>query len=513
MALATIARVTKLRRVKRRTAEFRAASTEYTRPACPDRIGSFIPWASRGRLKEPTHLEPITTELERAATEPIEVCISVPPRHGKTTTILYAIAWLLARDPTLTVLYVSYGHGFAAKQVRKIRDIAIGIGLRMGDVRRRDEWTTLEGGGVKAAGIGGQLVGEGFRLVIVDDPHKNRAEVESRQIREGVITAFREDVYTRQDPRGTSFVVIHTRWHEHDLIGELVRPSEEGDDKPFRHINIPAISVVANDGGYGEQETALAPQLWPLEKLRAFRAKIGPYAWWSLFMGSPRPRGGALFGDVHLVEAANEDPAAGYIYAIGVDLAHTAKTRSDWNAAVVLRLDPRTQRADVVDVVRRQGTLTRKVGEDGRTEVDSGFAADLARMSRAYPGARMVAYTGRDEELVLDLLAQLEHHRVYIEARPAVNDKWIRAQAYAAGWNDGRLRVLRPAGPSDGRAHWSTAFIEEHKAFTGARADRDDQVDAGAAAWDALHEGSGVEVTPPKTATPRVAVSGRKRWT
>lgn len=82
------------------------------------------------------------------------MCISVPPRHGKTTTILYAIAWLLARDPTLTVLYVSYGHGFAAKQVRKIREIAISIGLRMGDVRRRDEWTTLEGGGVKAAGIG-----------------------------------------------------------------------------------------------------------------------------------------------------------------------------------------------------------------------------------------------------------------------------------------------------------------------------------------------------------------------
>lgn len=497
--------MTTLKRQRLKLQAQRAASTR-RRVVVPHRLIKFIPWASRGRLVAPTHLGPMVDVLERAATETVEACFSVPPRHGKTTTVLYAIAWMLARDPSLTVLYVSYAHGFAAKQVRKIRKIALEIGLAMGDVRRRDEWTTAAGGGVKAAGIDGQLTGEGFRVVVVDDPHKNRAEAESRLMRDNVFEAFKDDIYTRQDPRGTSFIVIHTRWHVDDLIGRLTRPTDE-DDEPFLYVNLPAIAGAANDGRYDER--ALAPDLWPMSKLRKLRAKLGEYAWWSLYMGSPRPRGGEAFGDVHLVEEVANDPDS-YVYAIGVDLAHTAKTRSDWNVAAVLRRSTRTGLIDVVEVVRRQGTLTRRrpLAEGDAPEL--GFAADIARLQRKYPGARTVQYTGRDEELVLELLGMLKDQAAHVEARPATTDKLARALPYSAAWNDGRARVLRAA-------KWAGEFIEEHRGFTGGPRDVSDQIDAAAAAFDVLNEGLGIDVLTPQSAssgrTGRGRLGRRTRWT
>lgn len=468
MAVESIARVTKLRRLRDKARAARKPPSNARRDPGP--LLALVPKLSP-HLHSPDHLAPMADAFERSMHETVEVCISVPPRHGKTTLLLHAIVWILMQDPTAQILYVSYAHGFAAKQVRKARKIAERAGIRFGDTKRRDEWNTAEGGFVKAAGVGGQITGEGFTHILVDDPHKNRAEAESRIIRERVIDGFKDDIYTRQDPRGTSVYVVHTRWHEHDLTGVLTRPANDNDEDavaPFEHVNLTAIA--ANDNGDAE---ALAPRLFPLPRLLKLRARVGEYAWASLYMGTPRPRGGSLFADAVLIEQL--DDRSSYRYAIGLDLARTATTRSDWNVAVVMRLDLRTDAIDVVEVVRAQGTLTDKV----RTELDEGFARRLYALQKRYPGARTVMYTGRDEQMLLDLLAQHATHPCVVEGTPAAADKWLRAQPYGSAWNAGRVRVLQ-------HAPWASGFVLEHVGFTGLKGGRDDQVDAGSAAFDAL---------------------------
>lgn len=482
-------------RALRRTRKALLADRAPTRSACP-KPGPLLEWIPHvsPQLRAPRHLSPLLATLERALEQPIEVCVSVPPRHGKTTTIVHWIAWALATDPTLTILYASYAHGFAAKQVRRIRRLAIKWGVVLGDVRRADEWTTAEGGGVKAAGVGGQITGEGFRIIIVDDPHKNRAEAESATIREGVCEGFRDDIYTRQDPRGTSVVVVHTRWHVEDLIGQLSKPKENHDDpEPFELINLPAINA---------RGRPLAPELWPLAALQKVQRRIGEYAWEGLFQGNPRPRGGRVFYDAVLFEG--ELPASMQV-VIGVDLAHTAKRRSDWHAAVALGREPGSEVAYVLDVRHMQGRLT-DVARDGKT-LDEGFVRELVSLRRAYPGARLVMYTGSDEELVLHLLSQLRDNAVHVDARVAISDKKHRAEPYAARWNRGEIRVLRRAG-------WASGYVGEHTSWTGGPNEKDDRIDAGAAAHDALFEGDGTFLTTPSGAgKPRVDLSPRKRWT
>lgn len=461
---ARLARHDRQRRVIKKLRERRLV---VVRVSDPGPLMDFVP-RLQPQFSKPLHLRPLVDAIELSTTERVEVAVDVPVRHGKTSLLKTAVPWWLLKNPAESILYVSYAHGFAQKQVSACMELARRAGVALGKVQRAGYWTTAAGGQVVAAGVGGQLAGEGFTKIIIDDPHKNRAEAESRIMRERVEDGYYSDVYTRQDPRGTSVFIVHARWHVDDLIGKVTKNGR------MRRIHLPALDAS------GE---ALAPWLWPTDRLREIEATIGPYAFASLYQGEPRPRGGALFTNAVLIDELAVHGS--YRYAIGVDLARTAKTRSDHNVAVVMRKNLDTDMVDVVDVARAQSTLTDRVRDD---VVDPGFAGRIAGLQQRFPGARTVMYTGHTEDLTLALLARLKDHACRVEAMQAVTDKWTRAQPYAAAWNRGRVRVLRPGDA--GEHAWANDYIGEHVAFTGVKGDQDDQVDAGAAAFDAL-EGDG----------------------
>lgn len=184
-------------------------------------LADFIPRVSRG-FAAPRHLAPLLALFARIdAGEPVRVCVSVPPRHGKTETVLHGIAWLLARHPGWRIAYVSYAADIARSKSRQARDYALRAGVRLrDDSAALHEWGTREGGGLLATGIGGPLTGHGVRALFVDDPHKNRADADSPTSRENVFNWFTSTAMTRVEPGG-SVGVVHTRWHPADLIGRL----------------------------------------------------------------------------------------------------------------------------------------------------------------------------------------------------------------------------------------------------------------------------------------------------
>src|SRR4051794_24099453 len=56
----------------------------------------------------PPHLTPLIEELESCLFRRRKICISLPPRHAKTTLIQHAIAWWCSRFPADTNAYYSY---------------------------------------------------------------------------------------------------------------------------------------------------------------------------------------------------------------------------------------------------------------------------------------------------------------------------------------------------------------------------------------------------------------------
>lgn len=129
--------------------------------------------------------------------------ITMPPRHGKseTVTIRYA-AWRLEREPKLNIILGSYNQKLANRFSRHIRSIVEERIPLAKDKRSADEWETKVRGGVKAVGVGAGITGFGGSLVIIDDPVKNRAQAESRTMRDNVWDWFNDDIYTRLEPGG-----------------------------------------------------------------------------------------------------------------------------------------------------------------------------------------------------------------------------------------------------------------------------------------------------------------------
>lgn len=396
------------------------------------------------------HLAPIAEALERAEYEPVRSLSSTPPQHGKTFIISHAFVRLMMRRPGLDHAYVTYQQARARAVSRQVFRLAMAAGLSpKGNL---DLWYLASGGSFKAAGIDTGLTGTPVTgLLVVDDPHKNRAEAESATLRERVVEEFDSAVDTRTHTT-TSIIVNHTRWHPDDLIGQLA--GRTGDAAWPPRINLPAIN---------ENGEPLWPEVQPLWKLLKAQA-ANEYNWWSLFMGEPRPRGGAVFRDVRFYET----PPKEFRVAIGVDLAYTSKTHSDWCVAVVLAESDGAYY--VLDVRREQA--------DPPT-----FAAQLRTLRAAYPGSRWLWYTSTTEKGLADLLREQSGFPIIGEIATA--DKFVRAQPVAAAWNKGKVHV--PA-----KASWVSDFVSEVCGFTGVGDKHDDQVDAFAAAFDMLARGAGM---------------------
>jgi predicted phage terminase large subunit-like protein len=421
-------------------------------------LNSFIERVSGGSLIAPRHLAPLVALLERARHEPVRAVVSAPPQHGKSETIMHALAWHLAQDPTRTHAYVTYAGNFATDQSRRIRSITDSAGVEMSDQAALRRWRTARGGGLIAEGVSGQLTGKSVDgIFVIDDPYKDRVEAESALKRERVWQFFTDVAKTRLNP-AASVIVVHTRWHEDDLAGRLVK------HHGWERVNLPAVSL---------EGAPLWPERYTPAWLKEQREALGEYSWASLYMGEPRPRGGAVFRDVRLYDPQTH-VVRSHVWrvAIGVDLAYTAKSRADYSVAVVLAADGQGH-CYVLDVVRAQLEAPQ-------------MAQQLAALKTRY-AAPMRWYTGGTEAGVAQLMQSMG---VTIETMPARQDKFLRAQSAAAAWNASRISV--PTNTA-----WSNAFVEEVLAFTGVGDIHDDQVDALAAAYDQLF---------PQVATPTAQV-------
>jgi len=408
-------------------------------------MNEFVPRVSP-TYAAPKHLGPLVEALELSWTQSVRRTCHAPPRHGKTDTLLAFVALSLLRHPELTVAFISYEADVAKSKSRKARMWAEAAGVKLAeDSRRLNEWRTVQGGGLLAGGVGGPLTGQGVNCLIVDDPYKNRLQAESAAYRSMVADWWNDVAETRIEPGGSA-IVCHTRWLHDDLIGHIYSGAGSS---IWKHINLPALS---------EDGKALWPERWDAEALEAKRLAVGEYTWASLYQGEPRPRGGAVFeGDVVTYSALPTDNVR---YAIGVDLAYSERTSSDYSVAVVV-----ARSGDdyyVVDILRLQCSAPT-------------FAARLKALCGQYTGAQLRWYASGTE------LAAAQFFRtsgVPIVALNPKGDKYTRAMPIAAAWNRGAVRIARRP--------WADDFINELRSFTGVRDPHDDQVDALAAAYDAL---------------------------
>lgn len=404
---------------------------------------------------DPNHLRPVFDLFERAKRERVYATISLPPRAGKTETLIAAIVDRLMLNAESRVGYASYSARLAEKKSYRARGFALEHGIPIDPTSRsKKDWRTgVNEGGLWATSVGGSITGEGFELMILDDLISGRLDAERQQVRDDTHSWIMADVLRRMEPEG-SVILCGTRYHVDDPIGRLVATGA------WEEIVVPGLST--DDDGI---EQSYWPERWSPQRLAEIRAELGGvdgYDWRSLYMGDPLSPGDMVFRDAHLCSEVLGRPRIG----IGVDFAYTTNKSSDYSVAVVLAEAGGIYY--VIDVIRK------KVPE-------AAFREEVRKLAERWEAQYVVSYIAKTEQPNIDLLAQ----EMPAFGRTAVADKKTRALPTAAGWNLGRIKVMADQ-------HWTKDFVAEVVGFTGN--DRhDDQVDALVAVYDTMYVGGSVD--------------------
>lgn len=157
--------------------------------------------------------------------------IHMPPRHGKTETVTKGLAlWYLKHRPGCRILITGYSQRFAEKLSRDIRNLAREQGIQLAqDKFASNEWFTTENSMVMARGTGNVPTGEGFDLIIVDDPTRDAQQASSALFRDTAWDWFTQGLMTRIQPDGV-VICIWTRWNEDDIAGRSDELAKEEPD-------------------------------------------------------------------------------------------------------------------------------------------------------------------------------------------------------------------------------------------------------------------------------------------
>lgn len=474
------------RRKAQRETDERARAEEGRRAALRTAgLPEFIPLASP-KLLPPRHLAPLVRVFERIdAGERVRAVVDVSAQHGKTTTCLHAIAWLLQRHPTWPLAYVTFSQTQANRKSFEAQTPATSTGLLNPSVDRvtMEEWRlAATGGGCIFAGVGGPVSGNPARAMIFDDFFKNRVEAESQLLRDQRFE-WMTSVAIPRLPQDGSALVISTRWHPDDPSGRI-RNGELG--KGWEFVSLPFLAT-RNERGERVADDFGDDVLWPREQLpdgawvgwtpelaRERLGEVGPYDAASIYQGKPRARGGTVYQQPVRCDAPQ---VSGARLVIGCDPAGTDGPNSNHSVLVGLAV------REVVDAETRERVTVADVAGVLRLRLRPEHAApQVLAWQRSFAGAPLHIESTRDGK-ELGRALQAISPGLSIVYVPAIGDKFLRAQPAASAWNAGRIRV-----PSDARTMRSTtdedlaAFVRVVTNFSGMGGE-DDDADALAHAW------------------------------
>ena len=166
----------------------------------------------------------------------------MPPRHGKSRTLVNFCQYALGRDPlNERIIWQSYNDGLAQDASRYVRD---GILEQRQDpeqyvfsdffpqakmnrnnksVKRWALWGSFMS--FLASGVKGLVTGKGGRIIIIDDPVKSAEEALNARVLEDLWLWYTGTLMSRADAdKGEAKIILnHTRWSKNDLAGRLQR--------------------------------------------------------------------------------------------------------------------------------------------------------------------------------------------------------------------------------------------------------------------------------------------------
>jgi predicted phage terminase large subunit-like protein len=407
----------------------------------------------------------VAEQLERIERGEIDrLMLRLPPRHGKSELSARSFpAWALGRRPWRQFICASASSSLADDIGRDVRNIVRSEAYRLiypnvalsSDSKAAGKWNTDQGGCWYSVGVGGDILGRGAHIVVIDDPFGSMQDAQSATVRDRVWQWFNGTLLNRLEPGG-AIVIIGHRMHEDDLQGRLQgRMGAGGDYDKWEIVELPAIAEDGDPLGRAPGE-ALWPERFDLAALARIRSNMFGRDWSSLYQQRPTSEEGEFFVvdnmPVRAVEGVVERFRAW-------DLASTRD--GDFTAGV--RFGRTRENRFVIEHVKRlRGTPDEVEGAVLETARADGPGVKIA-LPRD-PGQAGLAQVMALTRLLAGFV---------IVSSPESGSKEVRARPFAAQVNNGNVSLAEGG--------WVAAYKDELRAFPHGK--YDDQVDASSRAF------------------------------
>lgn len=221
--------------------------------------------------------------------------INVPPDHAKSTVWAKAYAlWLICKDPNVRIGMVSKSASFARKQLGQIKfwlqnpelfpelhaafapeggwksdDKADGLAWRENMIYVRGRSQAEQEPTVEALGIGSQIYGTRFDVLILDDVEDFASAGQYEQHANWI----GQEVFNRLHPETGQLIVLGTRVGVVDLYRHLRDEAKTWDEQPF-YTYFAQPAIVENETSHHDDWEVLWPERLDAAKIMRARSAM-----------------------------------------------------------------------------------------------------------------------------------------------------------------------------------------------------------------------------------------------
>ncbi|MBR4860015.1 MAG: phage terminase large subunit [Alphaproteobacteria bacterium] len=398
------------------------------------------------------------------------LCITIPPRHGKSEIIKLFLAWTYAVNSQCNNIYTSYSNDLVLKFSAEVRAIIESelfqalFGLKVDkSTKAKANWKILGGGETRAASLGGAITGFGAGgsaaeyggAIFCDDLLKPGAGA-TKVKRETCITYYTDVLKSRRNnTTNVPFVLIMQRVHVGDIVGWI----KENEPNAWDFVEFKALN---------EDDSAIWEEKMSAAELIDLREN-SPSVFFAQYQQDPIIKGGNLIR-TEWFRTYGAPPERFDRMFIVADTAFTEKKSGDYSAFLLCGIFG-------TKLYLLEGYCNRVIFPDLCRDLKQFYLAANDKY-KTRVSAIMIENKGSGQSLIQQLrregLPISELYPTYMDKRTRtelMTDKYTRFQEMSADLESGYCYTPE-------YAPWLLEFRSQCEAFTGgAQDEHDDYVD------------------------------------
>lgn len=280
------------------------------------------------------------TLLKADGTPYRRLMLNLPPRFGKSRTLILFCQWVLGKNKANRIITCSYNDDMASDFSRYTRDGIVQDKNGEFDICYSDifpltkikngnssfeEWA-LEGQffTYKGAGVGGSITGKGGNITIVDDPIKDAEAAYNENALDKIWRWYTGTFLSRGEGEDPIQIVNMTRWAKKDICGRILEGPEANE---WYVLKMEAV----------ENGKPLCPELLSMKKYNSLKLNMDSAIFRANYHQEPVDIQGRLYQNLKTYKDSDipKDEDGSRIFEHIISYTDTADEGADWLCSII----------------------------------------------------------------------------------------------------------------------------------------------------------------------------------